>query len=155
MAIAEDKKQYWKEYWKEYRKNNSDKIKKYKQDYYNKHKDKYKEKLYKWREDNHEKAMLSRAKQRSKNKGYEFNLEFTDIIIPTICPALGIEITRNKKDSNKDNSPSLDRIDNAKGYIKGNVMIISNKANMMKNSATKEELIKFAQWVFKTYGDKE
>ena len=36
--------------------------------------------------------------------------------------------------------PSLDRIDGAKGYVKGNVRVISHRANMLKNDATIEEL---------------
>jgi hypothetical protein len=51
----------------------------------------------------------------------------------------------------KENSPSLDRIDNTKGYIKGNIMVISNKANTMKNNATPKELTKFARWILKIY----
>ena len=49
------------------------------------------------------------------------------------------------------NSPSIDRIDNDKGYIKGNVQVISHKANSMKFTASKEELLKFAEWVKVTY----
>ena len=39
-----------------------------------------------------------------------------------------------------ENSPSLDRIDPTKGYVKGNVWIISHKANVFKSYATHEEL---------------
>jgi len=134
-----------------WRLNNPEKMKVYSQTYYNKNKDKFKEKLCKWRENNHEKAILLRAKQRAKQKEFEFNLEVVDIVIPLKCPILDIEIIRNKKGGLKENSPSLDRIDNTKGYIKGNIMVISNKANTMKNNATPKELTKFARWILKIY----
>lgn len=44
------------------------------------------------------------------------------------------------------------RIDNNKGYIKGNVQVIGRRANIMKSSASPEELLKFAKWVINTYG---
>jgi hypothetical protein len=46
-----------------------------------------------------------------------------------------------------DGSPTLDRIDNAKGYVKGNVCVISKKANTMKNNATPEEVWKLSEYV--------
>lgn len=137
------------ELMKLWRLSHPEKMKEYYQRYYNKNKDKFKNKLNKWREKNHEKAILLRAKQRAKQKDFEFNLDAVDIVIPLRCPILDIEIIRNK--SIKANSPSLDRIDNTKGYIKGNIMVISNKANTMKNNATPEELIKFAKWILNTY----
>ena len=74
--------------------------------------------------------MWSRAKYRAKQKGMEFNITKEDIIIPDTCPLLGTPME----------SPSLDRIDSSKGYIKGNVWVISNRANTLKNDATLQEL---------------
>lgn len=87
-------------------------------------------------------AMWKAAKDRADKKGLEFNIEESDILIPTICPLLNIPIEFGTKED-YNSSPSLDRIDNTKGYIKGNVWVISKKANTMKNSATLEELHTF------------
>jgi hypothetical protein len=82
-------------------------------------------------------------------------MEWQDIDIPVICPVLGIPIMMGTNEGMKTGpspySPSVDRIDNTKGYIKGNVQVISHKANTMKNSATPEQLIKFANWILGTY----
>ena len=48
-------------------------------------------------------------------------------------------------------SPSLDRIDPNKGYVKGNVQVISRLANIMKSNASPEELRAFANWVNTNY----
>jgi di/tripeptidase len=102
-----------------------------------------------------EKVMLSYAKDRAKKKGFEFNIDETDIIVPKECPILSIPIFKGvglgKKSGPSGNSPSLDRIDSSKGYIKGNVQVISHKANTMKHNATPEELIKFATWIEEMY----
>lgn len=91
-------------------------------------------------------ALWSRAKQRAKKKGIEFNIEVTDVIIPNVCPALGIplEITEGKSG---ESSPSLDRIDNSKGYIKGNVCVISHKANTIKSNSSVQELKKVLNYM--------
>lgn len=78
------------------------------------------------------------AKLRAKKKGLEFNIEIIDINIPEICPILGIPLTKeNNKQS--DSSPSIDRIDNSKGYVKGNIQIISWRANNIKGDGSVEE----------------
>jgi len=101
-----------------------------------------------------EMKMFRRAKQRAKEKGLEFNLTHEDVVVPKYCPILGIELKMHKgRSGGNPNSPALDRVDNNKGYVKGNVMVMSHLANMMKSSATTEEMVKFAEWVIKTHGN--
>jgi hypothetical protein len=127
--------------------NNKEKVEEYKKRHLHRRRTdiQYKEKIYKRQRERRiermEKSLLTQAKQRSDKKGFEFNLTIEDIIIPTQCPILNILIIPN---SGK-NSPSVDRVDNTKGYVKGNVRIISSLANTMKSSATKEELLAFAK----------
>lgn len=94
------------------------------------------------------KGLLSRAKKRAALYNLEFNLTLEDIELPKYCPILGLELGIGKK-GGSDNSYSLDRIDSSKGYIKGNVQVISRLANAMKNSANPEILEKFAKYYSK------
>lgn len=96
--------------------------------------------------------MHQRAKQRCKASGLAFTIEVSDIIIPDTCPVLGINLNMNSgKSGAYKNSPSLDRIDNNKGYTKDNIQVISQLANAMKGAATIGELHKFADWVSSNY----
>ena len=84
--------------------------------------------------------------------GTEFSIDKTDVVIPKTCPILGIDLKHKIGSSGgSDNSPALDRIDNSKGYVRGNVQVISHLANMMKSSANVEQLQKFAAWVNNTF----
>lgn len=94
------------------------------------------------KDSDHQYRMWAGAKGRASKSGLEFNIDKEDIIIPDICPVLKTPFERNTY-----YTMSLDRIDSSKGYIKGNVQVLSFKANVMKNSASKEELIKFAEWI--------
>lgn len=103
-----------------------------------------------------EKKMLQRAKGRAKLQGRDFNLTVEDISIPDKCPILGIPLkVNNGKPGAYNDSPSLDRIDNNLGYVKGNVWVISQLANAMKHSATPQDLRAFATWVLSTYPAEE
>lgn len=108
-----------------------------------------------WQEKNPESYLLTVARHRAKLRNIEFSLEKDDFTVPKYCPILGIEIqfSSGKGNGGQFNSPSLDRIDNNKGYIKGNVQVISHLANSMKSTATKEQLLKFANWVMDNYND--
>ncbi len=95
---------------------------------------------------NHKYQIWSHARKRAKANNLEIDISPNDIPdIPSVCPILGIKLKRNinkSKHGPSDNSPSLDRIDCQKGYIKGNIRIISNRANRIKSNATLEELEK-------------
>jgi hypothetical protein len=97
---------------------------------------------------NFESKMWRDAKRRAKVKGLEFNIEVEDIRIPKVCPILEVPLIVGTK-NNYEYTPSLDRIDNSRGYIKGNIQVISKKANSMKNSATFQELTNFCKNVLR------
>jgi hypothetical protein len=87
--------------------------------------------------------LIANAKYRAKKRGIEFTITNADVEMPTQCPVLGIDIEHGNTDqslSARDCAPSLDRRDNKKGYVPGNVRVISWRANRLKNDATVEEL---------------
>ena len=88
--------------------------------------------------------LYANAKYRAKKKGIPFEIEKSDLEIPEKCPVLGIpiELGLNGKKRRNPNSPSIDRINNKKGYVRGNVAIISLRANVLKSDAELEEMKK-------------
>ncbi len=80
------------------------------------------------------------ARKRALIKGLEFNIELKDIHIPKRCPILKVPLICSTR-----YSPSIDRIYPDKGYVKGNIAIISTLANSMKANATPKELLIFAR----------
>ena len=85
--------------------------------------------------------MLARVKSRAKRLGIPFDLDIEDFSIPERCPVLGFHIKPNSgRRRYFGDSPSLDRIEPSKGYVKGNVRVISARANLLKSDATVEEL---------------
>jgi hypothetical protein len=89
---------------------------------------------------------LASAKHRAKAKGIEFSLDPSDITIPDRCPVLGIKIAfgGESRKAIPENAPSIDRIDNRFGYIKGNVIVISWRANRLKGDASLAEMQQLA-----------
>lgn len=97
-----------------------------------------------WNKRNRESRLLQSARSRAKKLGRECTLVKEDIVIPQVCPILGVPFT-------EDNGPSIDRVDNSKGYTRENIEIISLKANRMKSDATKEELVAFSRMMLSRY----
>ena len=85
--------------------------------------------------------MWCKASSRSKELKLPFNIEIGDILIPSKCPVLGIPLKKGDKKTHS-GSPSLDRLVPEQGYIKGNIWVISHRANRIKNDSTPKEIKK-------------
>ena len=101
------------------------------------------------------KRLLWAAKKRAKEQKIPFNITEDDIIIPTHCPYLGIELhSSTRRGEPRTNILSLDKIKPELGYVKNNIEVISHLANTMKSNATEEQLIAFATEILKRYSNK-
>tara|TARA_Y100001938_G_C7877457_1_gene323342 strand:+ start:54 stop:629 length:576 start_codon:yes stop_codon:yes gene_type:complete len=84
------------------------------------------------------------SKRNSKRRRWD------TVTYPKKCPIFKQDLDWERKPGTKNIShnfsPSLDRIDSSKGYVKGNVMIVSKLANMMKSNATKKQLKEFSEY---------
>lgn len=85
-------------------------------------------------------TMLSRARKRAREYGREFSITESDVLIGKFCPVLGVPMFQTFERMPTHASPSLDRIDSSRGYVPGNVAVISYRANTLKRDATIEEL---------------
>lgn len=91
--------------------------------------------------------LVKYAQHRAREKGVPFALTKEDILpLPTHCPVLGIEL-RVGIGCPRPHSFSLDRLVAERGYVPGNVRVISNRANTIKNNATVEELERVLAYV--------
>lgn len=89
----------------------------------------------------HRLKLLYSAKRHAREKGVECTLTIEDIVIPSHCPVLGFEMKPKVGEGrqscrNFERSPSIDRIDNARGYTPDNICVISARANHLKSNAT-------------------
>jgi hypothetical protein len=137
--------EYYKQYNKEYAKNNRQKIKDNQKRRYAENREYFLEYNKKYNQINRIKLLITKAKTRAKKLNLEFSIDETDLVLTELCPVLLIPYDLSGKQ--RWNSPSLDRIDNNKGYIKGNVAIISYKANSIKKDGTLEEFEKIVSFI--------
>ena len=177
--MKRERSEYYKEYYaknkekklargkirsKEYREENKEVIKQKRKEYYEKNKERISErqkqyhaetypqkreqdlaKQKEWKINNIERYLVQSARNRAKKYKLPFDITHEDIVVPEFCPYLGIKLVPFSEWS----SPSLDKIIPELGYVKGNIQVISTKANTMKNNATQDELVRFAESVLK------
>lgn len=92
------------------------------------------------------KTMFAAAKVRAKRVGVPFSITLQDLVVPEFCPILGIKLKHGTV-TERDDSPSLDRVIPSLGYVQGNIAVISHYANRLKNNGSSEEHRKIADWM--------
>lgn len=134
-----------------YYKANTQNIRKQRSDYRKGHKDDIAKRVITYVRANLHKIMFRNAKMRALKKGLDFTITLDDIVIPDLCPVLGIrlesKVGKDKKRGASHNSPTLDRINPNLGYVLGNVQCISWRANKLKSDATLQELRLLVAWL--------
>lgn len=143
---------------KRYRERHRDQVRSREKEYREKNKEKRKEGWRNWAERNKEKLqerdimrrggtpeskvkyLVQVAKWRAKKRGIPFDITAEDIGAPQKCPLLGVDLIYNNRNGHNPNSASIDKIDPSLGYVKGNVWIVSRRANVIKSDATVLEI---------------
>ncbi len=142
----------WRAYKTDWATKNPDKIAAYREkwnkknpEYREKNKERFSARTKKYWKDNRHKmvpqSLLRAARRRARQRGLEFTITVADIVVPETCPLLGIPLFISDGTQSA-NSPSLDRIDNERGYVPGNVWVISYLANARKGNLGPDDLIK-------------
>ncbi len=88
--------------------------------------------------------MLRNIKFSAYARKLDFNLTYEDLLLPEYCPILGVKLTYGSN-MNSEHGATVDRIDTNKGYIKGNIIIMSRKANAMKSNCNLDNLLIFCK----------
>jgi hypothetical protein len=83
--------------------------------------------------------MWQQARSRARRRGLPFTITLDDIVVTSHCPLLGVEMKPGLATASP-LSPALDRIVPHLGYVPGNVVVVSHRANFIKNNATVDEL---------------
>lgn len=98
------------------------------------------------------KSRIAALKHKAKKLNLDFDITWKDILPPTTCPVFGAPLRLTAERNGFQAMPdaaSVDRIDNKRGYVKDNVRVISNRANLLKKDATVVELRQLADWLEK------
>ena len=106
--------------------------------------------MARWRARNPLRAIFKSKRSSARRRGIPFAIRFEDIRWPERCPALGTPLDYRVNLGHKRDPrtvPSFDRVNNDEGYVPGNVQIISNAANKIKNQFTAAEIRRVADWL--------
>lgn len=138
-------KEYYKKYNKNYAIKNREAIRNNQRKRYKENPAKTTEYKKEYYIKNREYLLFLKAKTRARKYSRDFNIELSDIILTSSCPVLLTPYDLTGK--NRWLSPSLDRIDNSKGYVKGNIIVMSYRANSLKKDGTIEEFKKILSFL--------
>lgn len=86
-------------------------------------------------------SLWAGAKYRATQRGIIFTMTPEDLLpLPILCLVFGFALEYKSPLRFNPRSASIDRIVPDKGYTKDNVIIVSLRANVIKNTATPEEI---------------
>jgi hypothetical protein len=106
-------------------------------------------------EDGFKRKMLWNKKSHAKKNGVRFTIVLEDVEFPEYCPILGTELYYESGNSKQglEHVPSFDRVDSTKGYIKGNVKVISSLANSIKSNVSIQQLETLIEYMKESGGN--
>lgn len=120
--------------------------KSYDRHYYEAHKTEILEKLKVYQLSRYNQMLWISAKNRAKKAGLEFSITREDVVVPDICPILGVGIIPMSP-RKYGLGASIDRLNSSKGYTKDNIIVCSLRANMLKSNGTIEEFKKIVTFL--------
>ena len=91
-------------------------------------------------------ALIHSARKRARDFNLEFSIGVKDIDLVEICPILQVKMVRHSNVYGRD-SFTLDRVDPLKGYVPGNVRVISWQANRLKENLTLEQVERLVKYM--------
>lgn len=154
--MSEDRKEYHQKYFQKNKEKIREKHGKRVREYQIENAEYFKEKRRAHLKRNIPQRIFEYAANRARRRGLDFNITLEDVleVWTDTCPVFKEELTDTYGSGKSVRSPynySLDRIDSSKGYIKGNLQILSYKANLMKSDATPKELVAFAKGILELF----
>ena len=132
-------------YLKEYRKKNKEHLLEQNREWHRNNRERNNLRAKQYKQEKPATIFVSQSRGRAKKLGVPFDLteEYVLELIKNseFCPVLGLKLVYGGgRGKQMPDSASLDRVVGTLGYVKGNVRIISWRANELKKDATLEEL---------------